>query len=540
MNKIILSTLTLFLAFFVGCTKFENYESKKLADAPTVSAALEEAKDSSVVVSFSSSATGFVSFVLMQGVANEKPDSTALIQLNVSALESGSYEVLAAGEKIMHEFGGLTQNTVYEVFAVAQNDDGVLSLVPNALMITTTDKYSPVIESSTPASSTTADKAVDFEITLTFNEPIGTADASKFTFTYFLEGAEAKAASATVNPNNPYQVIVTQSRDAHKRDYIFLSYSAGAVLDIAGNPIEAFESGVDEETGGPVGLYWRTEAEPFAIDAATFVPANGSAVSDPEFVIEFKAPVNVSNKAIDGSIKMVVVGAGVKSVYDVPAANITVADDNKTIQVVKPMVPTFGEWVYIEIAAGTFTDAYGNPNIVIESGIDGVAGADDPVTEIGWLISYGYEIDILGSNYNVVCISTITEDEYTFNVSIEVDPEIENGVIIKGLENSQEPIKGVFDGDFGTLTIAQDQSLGDLMGDGSEVLLWSNTSATGDLIGQIQADGTIIMDWASYIVGGEYNGYYYERYYDSVWTISEPSGISGKNVSKKVIGFPRN
>ena len=478
MNKIILSTLTLLLVFVVGCTKFEDYESKKLADAPTVSLATEEIKDSSVVVSFTSSATGFLSFVLLEGVANATPDSTALIELNVDAFDGGSYEVLTAGEKIAHEFSGLQQNTVYEVFAVSQNADGVLSKVSDALMIKTSDAYAPVLDDVAPSISTTPEKAVDFEVTLTFDEPIGTVDASKFTFTYFLEDAEAKAGSAVVNEENPYEVIVTQSRSAHTRDYVFLSYDEGAVLDIVGNPVAAQISGLDEE-GYLVGLYWRAVPEPFAFDVATFTPENGSAVSDPEFVIEFTAPVPVESDAADGDIKIIVVGSGVKSIYDVPAANILVDENGTGIQVVKPVAPTYGEMVYIEIAAGTFTDDYGNPNIVIESGIDGIAAEDDPITEIGWLISYGYEMDMIlgmytfnGINHSNPAYGT----DQSFEVEIVADPENANQVLILGFYGSETPIPAVFNGDFATLTVAVPETdflLGDLFGDGSETYFWS-------------------------------------------------------------------
>lgn len=475
MNKIILSTLTLFLAFFVGCTKFENYESKKLADAPTVSVSLEEVKDSSVVVSFTSSATGFLSFILLEGVANETPDSTALIELNVSAIDDGSYEVLTAGEKISHEFAGLTQNTVYEVFAVSQNTDGVLSKVSDALMIKTSDAYAPVLDKIAPAVSNKPEQAVDFEITLTFDEPIGTVDASKFTFVYFFEDIETKAESVTVNEKNPYEVVVTQTRSAHPRDYVFLSYDEGAVLDIVGNPVTSQVSGLDED-GYIVGLHWRAVPEPFEFDVTKFVPENGTAVSDPEFAIEFTAPVPVESKADDGDIKIIVIGSGVKSIYDVPAANIIVDENGTDIQVIKPVIPTFGEMVYIEIAAGTFTDDYGNPNIVIESGIDGIAVEDDPITEIGWLISYGYEIDMVIGMYTFNGISFWEGKDESFDVEIVADPEDENQVIINGFYGSKTPIPAVFNGDFATLTITVPETdflLGDLFNDGGETYFWS-------------------------------------------------------------------
>lgn len=525
MKNIILSTIAVLLVFFVSCTKFEKFESKQLSSAPTVTLTTEEVMDSSVVVSVSSSAVGYVSFALFEGVGNAKPDSMSLIELNVSASQMGSGKVMTANEKVMIEFTGLVQNEVYEVFAASQNADGVLSNVSGPLMIKTTDKNSPVLVGVDPGPAYDADKASDQVITLVFDEPIGSADATKFTFTYLYGGTESAAATAEVDPAYPYYVYVSQSTPAHAGDYFWLSMAEGAVSDIVGNKGGAFTSGLNDE-GGIDGLYWRAAKESWDIDVATVAPENGTAISDPEFYIQFEAPFVVSNNADDGSVRLVVKGAGVTSVYDVPAANLIVDDNGTTVYVVKPFTPDFGESIYLEMDAGALIDDFGNPNSVIESGMDGIANEDDPVTEIGWLISYGYTIDVLASNYSAECTSDFTGDVYTFDITMAVDAEVENGVIITGLEGSDAEVKGVFDGDFGTITIAQDQSLGDLLGDGSEVLLWSPYSDSGDLVGHIQADGTITMDWASYIVGGDYDGYYWDRYVGSVWSVVEASGIN--------------
>jgi hypothetical protein len=532
MNKIILGTISVLLVFFVSCAKFEKFESKDLASAPTVSLATEEVKDSSVVVSFSSTAPGFLSFALFEGVGNPKPDSALLIQLNIKALDMGSGEVLAAGEKLTYEFAGLTQNTVYEVFAVSQNEDGVLSVVSNALMIKTTDAYDPVLSSSTPARSTTADKAVDFEVVLTFDEPISTADAGKFTFTYFLEGSEAAAASATVNPANPFQVVVKQSRAAHAGDYVFLSYAEGAVKDIVGNSVGELYSGLDEE-GYLTGLYWRVARESWSFDVAAITPAAGSAVADPEFEIVLKAPVVVSSKVTDANVRMVLVGAGVKSVYAVPAANVALADDGKTITITKPFVPTYGERVYLEMDAGAFTDAFSNANTTIESGKDGVNPTEAPITEVGWLISYGFERNLVIGNYTFAGVSYWAGADESFDVEIVADPDDANKVIINGFYGSATPIPATFNGDFATLTInaEADYLLGDLFDDGGETYFWSYQET--QIVINILANGNLVTDptywlalyWVS--ADGAEEGWV-NMFVESTWT----KNAGGINIEK--------
>lgn len=492
MNKIFLGTISVLLVLFASCAKFEKFESTKLAGAPTVTLATEEVKDSSVVVSFSSNAPGFLSFAMYKGVGNPKPDSAALIQLNIKALDMGSGEVLTAGEKLTYEFAGLTQNTVYEVFAVSQNEDGVLSVVPNALMIKTSDAYDPVLNSSTPARSNTADKAANFEVILTFDEPISMADAGKFTFTYLLEGAEAPAASATVNPTNPFQVIVTQSREAHAGDYVLLSFEEGAVKDLVGNSVSEWVSGFDED--GLYGLFWRVARESWSFDVAAITPEAGSAVADPEFEIVLKAPVVVSSKVTDANVRMVLVGAGVTSVYKVPAANVALADDGKTITITKPFTPTYGERVYVEIDAGAFTDAFSNANTTIESGKDGVNPTEAPVTEVGWLISYGYTRDMVIGNYTFAGVSYWAGADESFDVEIVADPDDANKVIINGFYGSSTPIPATFNGDFATLTVAAetDYLLGDLYDDGGETYFWSYQET--QFVMNIQPNGDMVTD----------------------------------------------
>ena len=550
MNKIILGTISVLLVFFVSCTKFEKFESTELAGAPTVSLTTEAVMDSSVTVSFSSSAKGFLSFALFEGIGNPTPDSAALIQLNVDALDMGSGELASAGDKVMYEFTGLTQNTVYEVFAVSQNEDGVLSVVPDALMIKTSDEYRPVLNSTDPAPSATANKDANFEVVLVFDEPISTTDAGKFTFTYFLEGAEATAGSAVVNPDDPYQVIVTQSRAAHDGDYVFLSFAEGAVKDLVGNDVNGLQSGLDEE-GYLAGLYWRVSKLSWDFDIANFVPEAGTAIADPEFVIEFKAPVVVENAVEDGSIRLIVYVDGVvTSIWKVPAANVVLADDGKTITVTKPFVPTYGENIYIEIDGGVFTDDFGNPNNAIESGMDGINPDEITETKIGWLISYGYTIDMIIGTYQVDGISYWAGSDESFEVTITADPNNENQIIATGIYYSEVPIVGVFDGDFATLTFYMPEDneywieLGDIYGDGASNSL--EVYGGEYFVCHIDAAGNMTTNdeiwWGSYYYLDDATKGWNNIFIASTWTKATAGLNLEKDLSKDLrkLNLPKN
>ncbi|MDA3928424.1 MAG: hypothetical protein PF541_05655 [Prolixibacteraceae bacterium] len=545
MKKIILGAISGLLLFFVSCTEFEKFESTDLEAAPTVTIKMEEVKDSSIVVSVSSTATGFITGVLVEGVGNVAPDSTLLIQGNVEALDAAYTEVLEADVKIMYEIGGLTQNTKYEIFTVAQNEDGVLSDVVK-LMVSTTDAYNPVLVGVDPGPAYDAEQSTTMEVVLVFDEPIGAADASKFTFSYFYEGVDAVAGDAVVDSENPYQVIVSQSRSANDGEYIWLSFAEGAVTDLVGNPVASFTTGFNEAQDGFEGLYWRVAKVGWDVDVETVVPTAASAVADPEFVIELSAPVAVSSDAEDGSVRLIVVSAGVKSVYEVPAANVMVAEDGTSISIYKPFTPDYGESIYLEVDAGTFTDVFGNPNNVIESGIDEIANEDDPITEIGWLISYGYEMDMILGSYDVDGLSAVADYGYPdepFSVEITADPDNADQVLITGMYFSAVPIPATFDGDFATITITLPYDadleyswieLGDLYGDGaSNSLEIYDGGDFATIILNINADGSIYTNddiwWGSYYFlddGNADNDGWNNIFGATNWTKSVAAGIN--------------
>lgn len=535
MNKILYSTLAVLILIFAGCAKFEEFKSTDLASAPTVTVNTEEIQDSSVIVSFSSTSTGFLSFVLIDGVGNPTPDSSALIQLNVEALLSGSYQVEAAGEKIMHEFTGLEQNKVYEVFAVAQNDDGVLSNVSDALMIKTTDNYAPVISSVTPDISNEPVNAIGFEVTITFDEPISETDASKFIFTYAYEDVQKEADSAVVVADDPYSVTVYQSHEANPGDYVFLTIEEGAVLDIVKNKIAGVFSGIDEDEY-LAGLYFRLSKENWNFEIENTVPENLSATSDIDFNVTLQSPVPVESNAEDGSIRFIVKSTGITQIYDVPAANIEVDENGTDITIVKPFSATYGQTVYLEIDAATFTDDFGNGNAAIESGVDDINPDELEITEVSWFMSYGYTIDLITKTYQVDGISYFEGSDDSFTVTIEVDPENENQVLVTGIFGSEVAVPATFDGDFGTLTFnfpLQDDGyywidLGDIndYGDGS-TSSFEEAQGLDHFTCHITEDGNMFTTgeylWGSYSYAvDDENAGWNNIFVSSTWTKAEP------------------
>jgi len=493
MKKIIAYIFTfLAFSFMLGCTQFEDYKSSDVLQQPTATLSVAAIADSSFTLDISTDKAGILGYAVLSDTSSSVAAISILSQSiggGASTVASTTFSLDAPGGTSIN-MGGLMPNSYYKVFAASSNTDGVESEV-KSFLVKTDDGVGPTLVSTSPANTTT-DLASDFIMVLVFDEPIGAVDASKFSLNYFIEGVDAGINSAVIDPDNNKQVIVTQSLEAYAGDYVFLSYEEGAVEDLSGNPVEAMLSGVNG--GSAVGIYWRTENIGWDIDVTTIVPERGTAVSDPEFYVQFKTPfvVTLSEDVVDGSVRFIVKTEGKTTIYDVPADNLMVDESDSTFTIYKPFVPTYGEMVYLEIDEGVLLDDYENPNNVIESGIDGISNEDDPVTTVGWLISYGYSRDMILGTYTFSGISYWEGADESFDVEIVADPEDESKVLINGFYGSAVSIPATFDGDFATVTVSaeEDYLLGDLFDDGGETFFWSyedtkfvmNILPNGDLV----------------------------------------------------------
>ncbi len=474
-----------------SCTEFPENETIDPETPPVVTLTVSNVADSSFTLNIASDKAGYLGYLLVSDT------SLAPSALNIlsgsyagesSTLANEKFESESAGNMTMN-ITGLLPNKYYKVFSSATNPNGVESNLASFL-VKTDDNYGPSLSSSSPSRSLSPAQATDFEVVLTFDEPIGSADASMFAFKYYFEDVEAAPISAVINPENTKQVIITQSKEALAGDYVFLSFEEGAVADLSGNPVSAWESGIVE--GSAVGLYWRAENISWDIDVALISPEISTAISDLDFSVEIKTEfaVSLNEEYTDGDIRFIVTSTGKTSTYYVTSDYIAVTDTN--IVIYKPFTPSYGDNVYLEINEGVFLDALDNPNTVIESGNDGIANEGDPVTEVGWFMSYGYSRDMVIGTYTFSGVSYWAGNDESFDVEIVADPEDETKVIINGFYGSATPIPATFDGDFATLTVAaeEDYLLGDLFGDGGQTYFWSyqetqfvmNIASNGDMV----------------------------------------------------------
>ncbi len=485
----------------------QEYESSELEAPASATLSVTNIEDSTAVIEYTQSAIGQLYVVVVPGDdETTAPEGNSLLKLTVEDAILAEQLFLEEEEELSGTItvGALLPNTSYKVFALPVNTDGVFGEIATTDAFATSDEVAPSIAGADPAPSVAPAQPMDLSVTVVFDEPVVVDNEDDIYFRYLdietLEFTDVPAEVTTDGTN----LIAEQTQEPLPGQYVCLSLGENAITDRSNNAFEGLASGLNEEYEF-VGLYWRTE---FVSDTITnILPDTEIPVEDENFVIEltygdFAMELNEEYSSNDIVVRYISANATID--VKVPAENIVITGEVVTI--VPPRTPIQGETITFQIAEGAYNNVYGNPCEAVE------------FDEYSWLLVYGYERDLIIGDYVVDCVSDFSGDPYTFNVTITADTESDNGVIITGLEDSTEPVNGIFNGDLATLTIPPFQSLGDLLGDGSDVQTLDFNGEGTDIVGTIQENGNMTVDWASFIVGGEYDGYFYDAYAGSTWT----------------------
>lgn len=486
-NRIILFSLAA-IGFLTlsGCLKFEEFNpSNNLGGAPTVTLTVDNILENSFDIVLSSSAPGAVSYVVVAGIDTVYPDGQDVLLGSAGGFTKASALVETAAEEQVFTIDGLSGNLDFTVYAVSANSDGIWGEVERAY-VHTDDKTPPEFVSSSPASSLSTRVATDFEIKLTFSEIVTVNPAKKFTFYYYFDDQEVvvDAADISVVAN---VVTIKQSYQAAKSELVFLSYEEGAVLDQVGLPVDTLLSGFDGE-GDPVNLYWRMEKEFFAVDETKFLPEIQSAVTELDTIfILFDRDIKLATSAATGMVKINYNGDGFITTIDVPKASLIPMGDTLAIKL--PQTADYGQTVSFSIAEGVVVDTYGNANEAYES--SNTEGA-------WWLLSYGRDINVIVGTYNVQATSYFgVADDESFTMTIELDAENANQVLISGFWGTTTKVPAVFDGDFASLTLPLDYLLEETA-DYELWLLYPSNWGGGVMSGFVAADGSISLPFGGY------------------------------------------
>ncbi|MDX9695022.1 MAG: Ig-like domain-containing protein [Bacteroidales bacterium] len=522
------------VAFLASCDKeaFEEYSSVPADAANTATVSVNSIEDSTATVEYSLSTVGRIFIAVVPGTdETATPDAQDILKLSVA-------DAVFAEQIIMNDAAVLTgsvnvpdlvQNTSYKVFALPVNADGVLGTIVTTDAFSTSDTYIPTLDLDagiSPAISSSAAQAIDFAITLTFDEPVVLATGFDIQLGYrnavtqVISWVAVHADSIEVSGN---EVTIKQMQELINGQYVFLTIAQGAITDRSGNEFEGVTSGIFGVPAALAGIFWRVawedKAELEVLPSDADFVTNAGAFQVIKLVYPYKLNVLSLVDYESSFIKVRYFDAEVSQDYNVDAGNIVI--DLDTLEITIPRQANITEYVSISIAKGAVWDVYGNDVAVVEFG------------DYEWFVAYGEILD----TYNVHCISDYGDpSDFSVTMFDNAASGATDDVVITGLFDSDAPIVGVLDTDAGTLSITLGQSFGDLLGDGGEVLMYRWTGSfdlSSTIVGTIDIDGTIQLDdWGGVISGGSagYNGYDWDYFTaGSTWTKTAKNQTIVKN-----------
>lgn len=352
-----ISTFLLGLILLVGCAEFEEFESAELSDGPALTVSLSAAGDSLITVEMTSNTNGYIVAALMSDTANPVPENKESLAKGNIVNDEYFYKEVEVNEVVSYTFtSGVLQNALYEIMAVAADENGVLSAI-EVLEVATVDTYAPGFVTSYPEFTYDPTLAQRDTIVLEFDEMVMLGDGSFSIETYFTgQLLEVPAENLFVVEN---YVFVVLPADFPYREYIWMHWEADAVTDLSGNGVEAFNTYYDADAGSFVGAFWRMMTMPFDVQSVT--PENGSDQTPGfDIVLSFAVTVDIS-ELTDGDIILTYNdGAGMTTIIEVPVADISAAGGEVTIGQ-NAFAASTGT-VTIDIPAGVIFDGFGNPN----------------------------------------------------------------------------------------------------------------------------------------------------------------------------------
>lgn len=245
---------------------------------------------------------------------------------------------------------------MYEIMAVAANEDGVLSEV-EVLEVRTDDSNAPGLVATYPGFTYDPTLAQGDTIVLEFDEPVQLGEGA-FSIETFFTGQLVEVPAENVIAQGPYVFVILPAEFPY-REYIWMHWEANAVTDLSGNGVDALTTYFDGDAGAFVGAYWRMMTMPIAVESVA--PGDGTTqAAGFDIVMSFGTGVDAGDVA-DGDITLTYDdGAGIVTMVGVPAADVAAAGGDVTVSQ-NAFAATTGT-VTIDVPEGIIFDAFGNPN----------------------------------------------------------------------------------------------------------------------------------------------------------------------------------
>lgn len=495
MKKILYSLMAIAGLMTTSCISFDDPVTENYGVGPTATITVTETTDSTFTFTVNPGENALYYSILV----DQSADTAAV---DAETLLKGSYASVYNVVKNTKDAATFTYNMrkangaplcmpgkTYQIYAVAASDKGVLGEVAVAT-VSTTDQLAP---RPTQYEYDAAEKTMY----VLFSEAIarGEGAVKAVSYKYYdlvngkFAGEEVEEVEVVVDGD-----VIAITANTNPGAYVAFSWEAGAFVDAAGHACTALNSGFSLQQGDFVGLVGQNDTEAFEVTELNVVePAIGGTIGDWEAfygTLMFDMNVFANTKAAADAVTLTYKNAKSETTVKLTYGEHWDTSANTFIFVL-PKEPEFGDKVSIKIAEGAFTDAYGNPNAEVEF-------AD------AWLRSYGFTRDLVVGNYIFAHQSGFDGNVYTATSSIAADAK-ENVVAIAGFADYTDDgvadctIKGVFNGDYGTITVPCGQIIGEdvvVMDDNvttAEVwVVLEEYDGAEQIVFQVDEEGTIV------------------------------------------------
>lgn len=478
-----------------SCISFDDPVTENYGVGPTATITVTETTDSTFTFTVNPGENALYYSILV----DQSADTAAV---DAESLLKGTYASVYNVVKNTNDAATFTYNMrkangaplclpgkTYQIYAVAATDKGVFGEVAVAT-VSTTDQLAP---RPTQYEYDAAEKTMY----VLFSEAIarGEGAVKAVSYKYYdlvngkFAGEEVEEVEVVVDGD-----VIAITANTNPGAYVAFSWEAGAFVDAAGHACTALNSGFSMQQGDFVGLVGENDTEAFEVTEVNVVePAIGGTIGDWEAfygTLIFDMNVFANTKAAADAVTLTYKNAKSETTIKLTYGEHWDTSANTFIFVL-PKEPEFGDKVSIKIAEGAFTDAYGNPNAEVEF-------AD------AWLRSYGFTRDLVVGNYIFAHQSGFDGNVYTATSSIAADAK-ENVVAIAGFADYTDDgvadctIKGVFNGDYGTITVPCGQIIGEdvvVMDDNvttAEVwVVLEEYDGAEQIVFQVDEEGTIV------------------------------------------------
>lgn len=478
-----------------SCISFDDPVTENYGVGPTATITVTETTDSTFTFTVNPGENALYYSILV----DQSADTAAV---DAESLLKGTYASVYNVVKNTNDAATFTYNMrkangaplclpgkTYQIYAVAATDKGVFGEVAVAT-VSTTDQLAP---RPTQYEYDAAEKTMYVLFSEAIARGEGAVKAVSYKYYDLVEGSiageEVEEVEVVVDGD-----VIAITANTNPGAYVAFSWEAGAFVDAAGHACKALNSGFSMQQGDFVGLVGENDTEAFEVTEVNVVePAIGGTIGDWEAfygTLIFDMNVFANTKAAADAVTLTYKNAKSETTIKLTYGEHWDTSANTFIFVL-PKEPEFGDKVSIKIAEGAFTDAYGNPNAEVEF-------AD------AWLRSYGFTRDLVVGNYIFAHQSGFDGNVYTATSSIAADAK-ENVVAIAGFADYTDDgvadctIKGVFNGDYGTITVPCGQIIGEdvvVMDDNvttAEVwVVLEEYDGAEQIVFQVDEEGTIV------------------------------------------------